>query len=147
MHVANIMTKKVHTVAPEDCLSTLNDIFLNVTYRHLLVEENGRLVGVISDRDALKHLSPFIGQQLERKEDRDQLNLKVSDIMSTQLITVEPETLIDSASILLLENNISCLPVIKGDMKIDGILSWKDILQYHVYGEDKLQALSSGANY
>ncbi|HEY7774020.1 MAG TPA: CBS domain-containing protein [Marinagarivorans sp.] len=142
MYVANIMTRAVHTVAPDDCLSTLNDIFVRVSYRHLLVKDDNRLVGVISDRDALKHLSPFLGQHLERKEDRDQLSLKVSDIMSTQLITVDADTLIDSASILLLENNISCLPVIKGDMQIDGILSWKDILQYHVYGDDKSKGLA-----
>lgn len=137
MYVSNIMTRAVHTVAPNDCLSTLKDIFLSVSYRHLLVENNGQLVGIISDRDVLEHLSPFLGKHQERKEDRDQLNLKVNDLMSTQLITVDAETLIDSASILLLENNISCLPVIKNDMQIDGVVSWKDILQYHVYGVEQ----------
>lgn len=139
MYVANIMTRQVHTIAPHDTLATIREIFAKVRYRHLLVAEEEKLVGVISDRDALRHLSPLIATDRERQEDRDQLQIPACNIMSTKIITVDAETLIDSASILLLENNISCLPVVKYDKRIDGILSWKDILQYHVYGE-KAQA-------
>ena len=135
MYVANIMTRQVHTITPHDTLATIRDIFTKVSYRHLLVAENEKLVGVISDRDALRHSSPFVDTDCERQEDRDQLQIQACNIMTTNIITVDAETLIDSASILLLENNISCLPVIKYDKRIDGILSWKDILQYHVYGE------------
>lgn len=134
MYVANIMTRQVLTITPFETLSTIRDIFSKVNYRHLLVAREEQLVGVISDRDALRHLSPLIGSERERQEDRDQLQILAADIMSTDLITVDAETLIDSASILLLENNISCLPVVKHDKCIDGILSWKDILRYHVYG-------------
>lgn len=136
MVVADIMSKQVHTVSPDENLAELREIFSGVRYRHLLVEDDGKLVGVISDRDVLAHLSPFLGTSEERDSDRSQLNLKVRDIMSTRLITVDTETLIDCASILMLENPISCLPVVKPDMSIVGILSWKDILQFHVYGVD-----------
>jgi len=137
MIVADIMSKKVHTVSPNENLAELRDIFSQVSYRHLLVEENGTLLGVISDRDALAHLSPFLGTDEERDTDRSQLQLKVRDIMSEQLVTVDAETIIDCASILLLENQISCLPVVNSDNSIEGIVSWKDILQYHVYGVDE----------
>lgn len=138
MYVANIMTRQVHTIKPSDTLAAIKDIFAKVSYRHLLVAEDQHLIGVISDRDMLRHLSPFAGSEHERPIDREQLATPASDMMSTRIITVDAETLIDSASILLLENNISCLPVVKCDKKIDGILSWKDILQYHVYSEKNL---------
>ncbi len=137
MIVADIMSKQVHTVSPDENLAELRDIFSNVNYRHLLVEEDNRLIGVISDRDVLAHLSPFIGTSEERDSDRSQLDLKVRDIMSTELVTVDAETIVDCASILLLENSISCLPVVMDDMSINGIISWKDILQFYVYDVDK----------
>lgn len=137
MFVADIMSKQVHTVRPSDRLSNLRDIFSEVSYRHLLVEDEGKLVGVVSDRDVLSNLSPFLDTNREREDDRAQLRLMVKDIMSTGMITLDAETLIDSASILLLENNISCLPVVTENMEIDGILSWKDILEYQVYGVDR----------
>lgn len=134
MNVADIMSRKVHTVSPDENLAELKTIFSSVKYRHLLVEENNRLIGVISDRDALAHLSPFLETTKERENDRSQLSLQVRHIMTTHVITVDPDTTIDCASILLLENSISCLPVVTADMTIEGILSWKDILLYHVYG-------------
>ncbi|WP_075185320.1 CBS domain-containing protein [Teredinibacter haidensis] len=137
MIVADIMSKQVHSVSPEETLEELRNIFSDVAYRHLLVEENDRLVGVVSDRDALAHLSPFLRTEEEREIDRSLLKLKVRDIMSAAPITVDADTGIDCASILLLENPISCLPVVREDMSIEGILSWTDILQFHVYDIDK----------
>lgn len=137
MVVADIMSKMVHTISPDENLATLKAIFSSVTYRHLLVEENNCLLGVISNRDILVHRSPFMETTNERAHDRDQLSLRARDIMSTDVIVVKPDTSIDCASILLLENPISCLPVVTGETSIVGILSWKDILQYQVYGVDQ----------
>jgi acetoin utilization protein AcuB len=53
--------------------------------------------------------------------------------MTTNLITVDISTSIECASILLLENNISCLPVIDEERQLQGIVTWKDILRFHVY--------------
>ncbi|WP_370977950.1 CBS domain-containing protein [Agaribacterium sp. ZY112] len=137
MLVADIMTKSVTTVTGDTSLEKLKDIFLQVSFRHLLVEENNKLVGVLSDRDVLHHTSPFLGTEHERDLDKHQMQLKCCEFMARDVISVDEETLIDSASILLIENNISCLPVVDEFNEIRGIVSWKDILQYHVYGVDK----------
>jgi len=134
--VESIMSAEVHTVIPETTLGELKEVFERVHYHHLLVHEKDVLVGVVSDRDVAKYLSPFLDTHNERSDDRQQLKLNVADIMTRELITVDRETSIDFASILLLENNISCLPVVKANGEIDGILSWKDILKYHVYGAE-----------
>lgn len=134
MIVADIMSKQVHTVAPQQTLADIQVIFSSANYRHLLVEEDSLLQGIISDRDVLAHLSPFLGTSEERESDKKLLDLQARDIMSAPLVTVTPNTLVDSAAILLLEHPLSALPVVTTQHEIVGILSWKDILQYHIYG-------------
>lgn len=137
MFVADIMTEKVHKIAPTDTLGEVRKIFKEVRYRHLLVEENDKLVGIVSDRDVLARVSPFLDTPEENEKDRALLKTPVANFMSKDIITVDRKTIIECASILLIENNISCLPVVKNDNEIDGILSWKDLLQYSVYGSQE----------
>jgi acetoin utilization protein AcuB len=137
MYVSEIMTKDVITVKPDQTLADLRQLLAKHQFHHLLVEENGELVGVISDRDVSANSSPYLGTLNERSEDRDLLDKQVEEMMSTEVVVVDEDTIIDCASILLLENNISCLPVIDDTRKILGIITWKDILQYHVYEVDR----------
>lgn len=139
MYVSDIMTKNVITVDPNQTLADLRQLISKYSFHHLLVEEKGKLIGVISDRDISKHSSPFLGTLKERKEDRDLLDMTVASIMTREVVTVCEDTLIDCAAILLLENTISCLPVVNDERDIQGILTWKDILQFHVYDVDRNQ--------
>jgi CBS-domain-containing membrane protein len=51
--------------------------------------------------------------------------------MSRNLITVDVETSMEKASDLLLENYISCLPVLSSQGIVEGIVTWKDILKFY----------------
>ena len=133
MHVENIMKESVHCVSPEITLAELRKIFSEVSYHHLLVAEEGTLLGVISDRDVLRMSSPFIDTVNATPQDQSLLGTPAKDIMTTALITVKKDTLIDAAAILLLEHNISCLPVVSRNGGVEGILTWKDMLKYYVY--------------
>lgn len=128
--VGNIMTRQPDTVTSEHEINVVAAILERVPYHHIPVVDDSRLVGILSDRDLAKYFSPFF-------EDREQRNdyerPKVSEIMTTDLITVDIGTSIDCASILLLENNISCLPVVDDEHHLEGIITWKDILRFHVY--------------
>ena len=133
MHVESIMSEKVHCVVPEVTLGELREIFKEVPYHHLLVARDGGLSGIISDRDVLRMLSPFLDTDKATAQDQSLLEVKAQDLMTTTLITVKKDTFVDTAAILLLEHNISCLPVVSKDDAIEGILTWKDLLKYHVY--------------
>ena len=133
MHVESIMNENVHCVLPEATLGELREIFKEVSYHHLLVARDGGLLGVISDRDVLPMLSPFIDTAQATAQDQSLLEIRAQDIMSTTLITVKKDALIDTAAILLLEHKISCLPVVSKVDAIEGILTWKDMLMYYVY--------------
>lgn len=142
MDVQKIMTTTLTTVSPDQVVGDLFHLFKEFHYHHVLLVEGKKLVGIPSDRDVSQNLSRFFGtgEQGEESEntvkDLDLWTRSVSEIMSKKLITVEKDTSIDLASILLLENNISCLPIVDGELMLEGLLTWKDILQYHVYSGD-----------
>ncbi len=134
MTVEKIMTKTVVTVEMNDSLSVIQDIFNNTSFHHLLVVELGKLVGVISDRDLLRALSPNIGTAAESTKDTATLNKKAHQIMSRQVVTLPPNAGIYQAISLFNEHDISCIPITEsltddsGEV-VAGILSWRDIFK------------------
>ena len=133
MLVNEIMTVAPTVLFPDQTVQEALSILTTEPYSHLPVVEGEALVGMISDRDLSRTISPFSGTELERTRDRRQLMLCVRDIMSTNLVTVDKHTTVDYAAILLLEHQISCLPVINDQALLMGLLTWKDILQFYVY--------------
>ncbi len=134
MKVASFMTEKVLKVRMDDSIGTIRDILENVEFHHLLVVEGRKLVGIMSDRDVLKAISPFLGTLSEKSRDVAILNKKVHQIMTRKPITVDKDTDIDTAASLLLDNHISCLPVTSPEGEVQGIVTWKDILALYVRG-------------
>jgi acetoin utilization protein AcuB len=129
MLIKDIMTSHVKTVSESLSLFAIQDIFAQESFHHLLVEDDGVLLGVISDRDVSVHLSKYL-----KDNNFDSLKaLTAKDIMTSDAIVVDPETPISTASILLLEHSISCLPVVDVDFNISGIVTWKDILRFQLY--------------
>jgi acetoin utilization protein AcuB len=135
MKIRNIMTTSIVTADADASLETVQAIFSHCQFHHLLVLDNNRLYGVLSDRDLLKAISPYAGTISELPRDAATMNKRIHQIMSRQPVTVSPECTLQDAIRLLLENNISCLPVLAADGQIEGIITWKDLLR--TYKEDK----------
>jgi len=129
MIVNEIMTTKVITIEMDATLGQIQKIFEKHKFHHLLIVEDGELIGIISDRDVLKEISPHVNTISEDSRARQTLKKKAHQIMSRKLITVESDTLVDDAASIMFKKNISCLPVVSPSGNIDGILSWKDILK------------------
>jgi acetoin utilization protein AcuB len=94
--------------------------------------EGNKLVGVISDRDVLKAVSPFVGTLSEHTHDLVTLNKKAHQIMNHKPITVFKDTSIHAAANIMLDNDISCLPVVSLEDEVEGIVTWKDFLKYYL---------------
>jgi acetoin utilization protein AcuB len=122
------MTTPVVTVEMDDTLAALWEIFDNVGFHHLLVIEDGKLRGVISDRDLLKASSPFVNTFAEQKRDLTLLKKRAHQIMSRKPITISKEATLEEAAQLMLHRSISCLPVVSAEGRIDGIITWRDLL-------------------
>jgi acetoin utilization protein AcuB len=129
MTIGDIMTQRVITVDIDDPLRKIREILLKVKFHHLMVVEDKKLVGIISDRDLLKSLSPFLGTPSESPRDLAVLNKRAHQIMSRRPITALRSTRIEEAARLLLDRNISCLPVVSDDGSLEGIVTWKDLLR------------------
>lgn len=129
MKIDEIMTKEVVTVDMDTTLKTIYEIFEKKKFHHLLVIEDDKLWGVISDRDVLKAVSPFLNTLAEQDRDLSTLKRRAHQIMTRKPITIKKETSSEDAVSLLLRENISCLPVVSSDDKIEGIVTWKDLLR------------------
>ncbi len=122
MTVASIMICKVVTAKINDSLSTICEIFENVKFHHIFVVDNRNLIGVISDRNL----------PAEKERNTATMNKKAYEIMSRVAVTVDAKTSIKKASNLMLENNISCLPVIPPQGSVEGIVSWREIFKFYL---------------
>ncbi len=129
MTVQGIMSTRLVTVEMDDKLKAVKEIFDRMKFHHLLVVEEDRLVGVISDRDLLRALSPFIGSTMEADRDVATLNRRVHQIMTRKPITLAPQASVADAVALFLAHDISCIPVVDAACSPIGILSWRDVLR------------------
>jgi acetoin utilization protein AcuB len=130
MTLGKIMTARIVTVEMDDRLEVVKEIFDTMRFHHLLVvDEHKKLSGVLSDRDLLRALSPYVGSATETARDLATLNKRVHQIMTRRPITLRQESGIAEAVELLLKNRISCLPIVDDDFKPVGIVSWRDLLR------------------
>jgi acetoin utilization protein AcuB len=131
MPVADIMTRKLVTVSPDLSIAEIQSMFSQFQIHHLLVVEEGKLIGLISDRDVLRSVSPFVNTAAEEKKDSFTLTRKARQIMSTQLVTVESKLGIREACDLILQRQVGLLPVVD-EGKLIGVVSWRDMLRYFI---------------
>jgi acetoin utilization protein AcuB len=137
MSLSKIMTCRVVTVQLDDTLHTIKDIFEQTKFHHLVVLNEGKVAGIISDRDLLKATSPFLDTIVERKRDLLTLERKAHQIMTRKLLSLKPTDSIFSAIELFNRHSVSCIPIVNESDEIEGIVSWRDIMRYM---EDKVEA-------
>ncbi len=134
MIIADIMTLHPVTVGMDTELLAIKEIFDHVHFHHLLVEDevDKTLVGVISDRDLLRALSPYVQTTAETLRDKETLKKRAHQVMSRHIVSVTSITDCNIAVQKMLDANISCLPVVDESQVILGIVTWKDFLKYYL---------------
>lgn len=119
MLIRRWMTKDPVAIGPGEMLAEARRKIDKGNFRRLPVVENGRLVGIITDRDLRQHAS-----QLE--------HTRVDAVMASPVITVAPDMLLDQAANLLVKHKVGGLPVMDGG-KLVGIITAIDMLR--AFGE------------
>lgn len=129
MKVSKYMTNKVITARPED---GIRDTFFTMRregVRHIpVVDEDNKLLGMISDRDLRRPDWVDEAPDLSHEYNLDD-SLEVKDLMKTNLIVVHTYDRIRKAARLLLEHNFGALPVLDKQGELAGILSAVDLLR------------------
>jgi acetoin utilization protein AcuB len=123
------MSRQVVTITMDDTLGKARELFARFRFHHLLVVQQTRLVGIISDRDLLKAISPYVGTLSETDRDHATLNKRVHLLMTRNPVTVKPDTTLTAAAQVLVKTGVSCLPVVREDGTLDGIVTWRDLLK------------------
>jgi len=128
MFVSDWMTRKVYTVSPSNSVSEAIRLLKEKGVKHLPVVSNGKLKGIVSDRN-IKDFSPSEATSLDIFELHYLLSkTRISRIMKSNVVTTSPDAPVEKSAMLMLDNNIGCLPVIdKG--RLCGIISDRDIFR------------------
>ncbi|MHB8846276.1 MAG: CBS domain-containing protein [Nitrospirota bacterium] len=126
MFVSDWMTKKVYTIGPDEYLSDAITLMREKGIKHLPVVKGGRVKGIISDRD-IKEYTPSKATTLDIYELHYLLaNMKIKELMRTKVTTTASDTPVEEAAMVMLDQNICCLPVVDNGNLV-GIISDKDI--------------------
>lgn len=128
IRVKDIMTRDVVTMEPEGSLRRAVSLMSSGRFRRIPVVKDGRLAGIITDRDIRHALnSPFIFH--ERSQDDYLLDsLTVSGSMTENPVTVGPDAPVVEAARLMERHKISGVPVVEGG-RLVGIVTVSDLVR------------------
>ena len=129
MLIENWMNPKVITVDVNDSMLDASKILKEHGIRRLPVLRDGKLVGIVTDRD-LKRASPSDATSLEAHELLYIIaNIKVGEIMTKDPVTVPYNYTVEEAAQILLEKKISGMPVVDKDGNVVGTITQTDIFR------------------
>jgi len=139
--IKDIMIKSVICLGPQDTLDKAIEVLQSKVIRHIVItDEQGKLLGMVSDRDILRKL-PYAGKRPPSapKKFREHLFaadswttnflMPLEEIMVRNVVHISPECSACEAAEILYRNNISSLPVINEQKEIRGIVTVIDMMQ------------------
>ena len=130
VRVRDLMSRKVKSLSPDSDLTTLYDLMDSHHIRHVpILDDEENLVGLVSHRDLLRSAlsnEENVPVSLQRDVFR---TVRVEEIMNTTVETTEPDSPIQEAAQIMLENKYGCLPVVEGSHLV-GILTESDFVRY-----------------
>lgn len=137
--VRDVMTREVVTVTGSAGFKEIVRIMQEHGVSAVpVVDEGGRLVGIVSEADLLlkeeyepetepeRRLLSFRGRKVERKK---AAGLVATDLMTTPVVTVEPDATLPKAARLMHERKVKRVPVVDAEGRVVGIVSRADLLK------------------
>ncbi len=129
MFVSKWMSPNVISMDKNESLGTALRLMREHQIRRLPIVSKGKLVGIVSDRD-LKGALPSDATSLDVWELHGLLDrLKISDIMTKNVITTTPDATIERVALTMMENRIEGLPVLDAKGNLVGIVTEGDIFR------------------
>ena len=126
LRVVDLMTNNVVTLPPQASIEDLRDVLWDREIRHVpVVDEDGELVGVVSQRDLLRSDAAHRGAgPIDPKRVP-----RIVDIMTTEVVFADPNQDIGEAAQVMLEGKFGCLPVVEGT-RVVGIVTEADFVAH-----------------
>ncbi len=133
LKVRDVMVREVITVDENSSVKKAVDIMNEVQIGSLIVLEEGKAKGIVTERDFLRRVIA---------EARDVMNTKVKEIMTTPLVVVEPSMDLEDAVKLMLQSKIKKLAVVDAN-KLVGIVTLTDIARFQPQMIEMLKQLTT----
>ncbi|MFW6362972.1 MAG: CBS and ACT domain-containing protein [Spirochaeta sp.] len=132
MTVAKMMTRNPYTVDWNTPVTDAQALMRREKFHRLpVLSKHKKLIGIISEKDLL-YAAPSPATSLNVYEMNELLNkLKVSEVMTEDVITIDETTLIEDAARIMVDNNIGGLPVMRGEVLI-GIITESDLFRLFI---------------
>ncbi|MCE5258008.1 MAG: CBS domain-containing protein [Chloroflexi bacterium] len=132
MLVKERMSRHPITVTPDTSLFDALRIIRDEKIRRLpVVDSDGKLVGIVSEKDLL-YVAPSPATTLSIYEMNYLIaKIKISELMTTNVITVDEDCPLEEAARIMADNNISGLPVMKGGSLV-GMITESDLFRIFI---------------
>lgn len=115
------MTTEVVTLTPENTLGDAREVLLEKRIHHIpIVDTANKLVGMVTSWDIFK-----LGKSAE-----EYASIKVSDLMTRKLATLEPDSHLGAAAEVLMIHLFHAIPIVNDDRELKGIVTTYDLLKY-----------------
>ena len=133
MQVVDLMTTEVITVSPETGIrDAARLMFRNRVSGLPVVSPAGTLIGIITEAD-------FLRLEVERQEGDSELGEEVGGVMSSGVVTTDPDTSIYEAAKIMTFQDIKRLPVVDEEQHLLGIISRADIVSIFTRPDDIIE--------
>jgi CBS domain-containing protein len=123
--VSELMTKNVVTCCPEDEVGSIWRLMQEKRLGGLPVVKNGRLVGMLTQKDLLE--SGSVLPTFEAQKGRFQASSKISSIMKTGVTAVKPSTKMIQVAKVMVSKDVGRVPVEDENGKLVGIVDREDV--------------------
>ncbi len=146
MLVKELMTTKIITVRPEATIEQVADVLHQYRFTGVpVVDEKGRLLGVIMERDFItadsKLYLPTYVKMLKdldfvqndkkhlSKEAQTLINATAADVMNSNIVTASPEDTMEHLAELFATKRVNPIPVVDAGFKLVGVISRSDLIK------------------
>jgi CBS domain-containing protein len=118
LRLNELVRRKPITISGEATIHDVVKIMAEQNIGSLVVVENGRMVGVLSERDVVRSLA-----------ERGNLSVKVSDICKRDIITLQADATLEEAAEKMGKHGIRHIVVVNKSGELVGVVSVRDLIQ------------------
>ncbi len=126
MKVKEIMSFPVYVVSPEETVARARNLMLRHKIGRLVILEDNKPIGIVTKKDISRRLDQAEPQWRRRPIDL----IPIRKVMTESLITIFSDATPRELAVLMIENNISGLPVVNAKNDVIGIVTKWDIIRY-----------------
>lgn len=143
--VSRIMTRKPAVLGLNDTMESVRNVFENKGFHHIPVVHEGHLVGIVSYTDYLRLVREvFNNNQEARTNERVLHAMLVKEVMTAHPHSIHEDTTVEEAMKILLHNEFHALPVVDGDLRLQGIVTSNDLMKVleSIFAEGTVEAVN-----